>query len=88
MVIQRIISRFRVQDNYYVFNPGSDTDVKYPESDIDAVVDAARRLQDSPDFIAWLPEARGLQLELTQINEMRLHGAEALLAILRNSESD
>jgi len=76
-----------VQDNYYVFNPGSATDEKYPESDIDAVVDAARRLQDSPDFIAWLPEARGLQLELTEINKMRLRGAESLLLLLKGTES-
>ena len=80
--------RVWVQDNYYVFNPGSATDLKYPESDIDAVVDAARRLQASPDFVAWLPEARGLQIELTGINEMRLRGAESLLAILKSSESD
>ncbi len=76
-----------VQDNYYVFNPNSATDVKYAESGIDAVVDAATRLQGSLDFIAWLPEARGLQLELIGINEMRLQGAEALLELLKNPAS-
>jgi len=76
-----------VQDNYYVYNPESSTDAKYPESGVDAIVDAARRLQGSPDLTAWLPEARGLQLELTEINEMRLRGAEALLLLLEGTES-
>lgn len=77
--------RVWVQDNYYVYGPRHAADVKYPESELQGVVDAAIRLQNSPDFVAWLPEARGLQLELIQTHEGRLRGAEALLVILRGS---
>jgi hypothetical protein len=80
--------RVWVQDNYYIYNPRTVDDVKYPESKIDAVIDAARRLQNSPDFITWLPEARGLQLELMKTNEVRLDRAETLLEVLTDPGID
>jgi hypothetical protein len=78
--------RVWVQNNYYVFGPRTVDGAICSESKIDAVADAARRLQDSPDFIAWLPEARGMQLDLMKTNEFRLQRAESLLSILRVSD--
>lgn len=88
LVSELVINEQRVwvQDNYYVFGPRTADGAKYPESKIGGVADAARRLQGSPDFIAWLPEARGLQLELMQTNEMRLRRAELLLALLKGAK--
>lgn len=85
----RILSneqRVWVQDNYFVYTPRTVAVVEYPGSELEGVVDAAKRLQNSPDFVAWLPEARGLQLELIQTHEGRLRGAEELLSILKVSK--
>lgn len=71
-----------VQDNYYIFNPKTVLDVRYPDAGIEGVIETAQRLQESPDFIAWLPQARGIQLELIQTHKGRLKLAETLLSIL------
>ena len=71
-----------VQDNYYLFGPRTVTDVRYPAADIPGVVEAARRLQNTPDFVAWLPEVRGIQLEFTHTHSDRLRLAETLLELL------
>lgn len=66
-----------------MFGPRTVPDVRYSENGIQGVVDAATRLQNSPDFIAWLPEARHLQIDLSDTHERRLRGAEALLVKLK-----
>jgi len=79
--------RVWVQDNYLVFTPLTVADARYPASEIQTVIDAVIRLQDSPDFVAWLPEARALQIGLIRVQERRLRGAEHLLALLKNSDN-
>ena len=75
-----------VQDNYYVFGPRTVAGARYPDSGMPGVIEAARRLQNTPDFVAWLPEARGIQLDLTHTHTDRLRLAETLLELLtRNS---
>ena len=74
-----------VQDNYFVYNQRTVADKQYPASRIDTVVDAAERLRDSPEFVAWLPESRGTQIDLINTNEVRLRSAEGLLEILERS---
>ena len=71
-----------VQDNYYVFGPRTVADARYPDSDMPGVIEAARRLQNAPDFVAWLPQARGIQLDLTRTHSDRARLAEALLELL------
>jgi len=79
--------RVWVQDNYLVFTPRTVADARYPASKIQTVIDAAIRLQSSPDFVAWLPEARALQIGLIRTHRRRLDGAEGLLALLKSSGS-
>lgn len=76
-----------VQDNYYVFGPRTVIDARYPDSDIPGVVEAAIRLQNSPDFVAWLPEARGIQLDLSHTHADRLRLAETLRELLTGNSS-
>ena len=79
--------RVWVQDNYHVFTPRTVPDARYPASEIQTVIDAAIRLQYSPDFVAWLPEARALQLGFIRTHKTRLSGAEALLIMLQSSDN-
>jgi hypothetical protein len=44
---------------------------------------AAQRLRSRPEFIAWIPEVRHLQLEQTLVNEERLKKANEVLERLR-----
>ena len=51
---------------------------------VDALVEAARRLQISHEFVAWLPESRSMQLELIDTHGHRLTRARALLELLQS----
>jgi len=53
---------------------------------LDGVVEAAHRLQNSREFIVWLPENRSMQLELIDKHKRRLQRARGLLLILNNNE--
>jgi hypothetical protein len=61
--------------------------VEFSPDQLDAVVEAAQRVKDSPEFVAWLPESRGIQLDLKETHEDRLKRAKALLAILRKLDT-
>jgi hypothetical protein len=50
---------------------------------IGGILEAAQRLQDRPEFIAWLPYVRQMQLEQIEVHGMRLERASAVLQLLR-----
>jgi len=56
--------------------------VEFTPDHLNALVEAAQRIKDSPEFVAWLPEARSMQLDLKDTHESRLKRATALLVIL------
>lgn len=61
--------------------------VEFTPDQLNALVEAAQRTKDSPAFVAWLPEARSMQLELKVTHESRLKRATTLLDILRNLDN-
>ncbi len=75
-----------LQDEIGYVSPGVPSDVEFTAAQLDALIEAAQRLKDSPDFVAWLPEARSMQIELADTHESRLQRAHALLTILRDAE--
>jgi hypothetical protein len=76
-----------LQDEIGYVDPSTPIDVEFTADQLNALVEAAQRVKDSPDFVAWLPEARGMQLDLKATHKSRLARATALLAILRRHDS-
>jgi hypothetical protein len=76
-----------LQDEIGYVNPSTPVNVEFTPDQLNALVEAAQRTKDSPEFVAWLPEARSMQLDLKVTHESRLKRATALLAILRKLDS-
>lgn len=74
-----------MQDNIGYSSLGIRTDLVLTDVQLDGLVDAAHRLQSSSDFVEWLPEGRGMQLELIDTHRSRLSRAEALLTTLETA---
>jgi hypothetical protein len=72
------------QDEIGYVSPTTPVNVEFTSEQLDGLVDAAQRIKDSPEFVAWLPEGRGMQLDLIDTHKSRLERATALLDILRN----
>lgn len=75
-----------MQDEIGYVSPSVPSGVEFTAAQLGALVEAAQRVKDSPDFVAWLPEARSMQIELADTHERRLQRARALLTILRDDE--
>jgi hypothetical protein len=75
-----------VQDNLRIANPDRELPQETTGLEIDGIVEAAVRLSNMPEAIAWLPEARGMQEELVVTHSNRLERAKALLEILTDSD--
>lgn len=81
-----------IQQSSFTYTPSLNTDtfeelratgVEFTTAQLDALLEAAQRLQDSSDFVAWLPEGRSMQLELIGTHNSRLQRAIALLELLQ-----
>jgi hypothetical protein len=72
-----------VQDNYLFFRPAEIDEVKELEFDRDGVRQAAARLAERADLIAWLPYVRSMQLEQIEVHRMRLDRARKALEVLQ-----
>lgn len=73
-----------IQDLWLFFRPDEMDEVREGSSEIPDVLDAARRLQQRPDLIAWFPYIRSMQLEQIAVHESRLMRARSALEILRS----
>jgi hypothetical protein len=71
-----------MQDEMGYSSLGVNTNLQFTDAQLDGLVEAANRLRGSLEFVAWLPEGRGMQLELMDTHRSRLSRAEALLATL------
>lgn len=78
-----------VQDSIYILMPvlvERLNMLNYP--DRREVVEAAKRFQNNPKLIAWLPQSREMQIELIWVNEERKRFAELVLTILEDELRD
>ncbi len=71
-----------IQDNWRMFNPDDFATAKAGKHKNTNVLAAAERLQARPEFIAWLPYVRDMQLEQIAVHKMRLDRARGVLETL------
>lgn len=73
-----------IQDRWLFFRPYNIDAVREFEPDPDAVAAAANRLRQRPEFIAWLPYIRSMQLEQIAVHGDRLNKARSVLLALED----
>jgi len=72
-----------VQDNWRIFIPGEIDNIENVPPDINQVGEAAQRLHESPELVAWLPQVRALQIEQIGTHRSRLERANSVLDVLQ-----
>jgi len=70
-------------DRWLFFWPDAMEAPRSEQPEIEGILDSARRLQNRPDFIAWLPYVRQMQAERTEVHGMRLERAGNVLGLLQ-----
>lgn len=75
-----------MQDELGYVSPNTRPDVSFSETQLDGLEEAAKRIAATPEFVAWLPESRSMQIELIGTHNSRLERAETLLDTLRNHD--
>jgi hypothetical protein len=76
-----------LQDEIGYFDPATHLNVEFTPDQLNALVEAAQRIKGSPDLVAWLPESRGMRLDLKVTHDSRLARATALLAVLQKLDT-
>jgi hypothetical protein len=71
-----------MQQHWLFFRPGEMEGPRNDEPEVTGVLEAAMRLQNRPEFVAWLPYVRQMQLEQIEVHTMRLDRARAVLQAL------
>lgn len=77
-----------IQDNVGLVKLGEFVALSELNSKAGSVASAANRLIDNLDCVAWLPESRGLQLELISTHEGRRERAQTVLTLLKNADTN
>jgi hypothetical protein len=77
----------RMHDEWFIVSAAELAAVKDDPVDESQVLQAANRLQEDSEFVAWLPIAYEMQRELIGSNQERLDRANELLGILQNLQS-
>jgi len=72
-----------MQDRFLFFRPADINEIKAMEFERHGVQQAAARLGERADLIAWLPYVRSMQLEQIEVHGMRLDRAEKALRVLQ-----
>ena len=73
-----------IQEHWLFFDPNAMEGPRTEQPDIDGIPEAAQRLQARPEFIAWLPYVRSMQLEQIEVHGMRLDRARNVLQLLED----
>jgi hypothetical protein len=73
-----------MQDRYLFFRPAELNEVKAVQFNREGVQQAARRLGERADLIAWLPYVRSMQMDQIEVHGMRLDRAEKALRVLQD----
>lgn len=71
-----------IQDSWLFFRPDTIAEARQAAADVAGVIEAAKRLQQRPALVAWLPQVRSMQLEQIAVHEMRLERARSTYEIL------
>lgn len=72
-----------IQDEYLFFRPSELEELKTLKYDRTSIQQAAKRLGERKDLIAWLPYVRSMQLEQIEVHRMRLERAQKAVNALR-----
>ena len=77
-----------IQDRYLFFRPDDLDEV--PQIDVEEfrVEEAAKRLGDKADLIAWLPYIRSMQMEQIEAHQARLRRAHDALEVLQQASKE
>lgn len=70
-------------DQWLFFRPQTVDSARADRPDIEGILEAANRLGERPDLVAWLPYVRQMQLEQIAVHQMRLERATTVLDKLR-----
>ncbi len=73
-----------IQDNWRLFGPDDLATARSSQPEGTNVLATAKRLQERPELIAWLPYVRDMQLEQISIHGMRLERAHIALEMLND----
>ena len=73
-----------IQEHWQFFDPDAMERPRTEQPGIGGIPEAARRLQERPEFIAWLPYVRSMQLEQMGVHGMRLERARNVLRLLED----
>jgi hypothetical protein len=73
-----------IQDHWLFFEPENMEAPRSERPNIEGVFEAAQRLHSKPEFIAWLPFVRQMQLEAIAVNRMRLERARNVLELAQD----
>ena len=73
-----------IQDNWRLFNPDDFAAAKASQHENANVLAAVKRLQARPEFIAWLPYVRDMQLEQITVHKTRQDRARGVLETLND----
>jgi len=73
-----------IQDTWRLFTPDDFAAARASQNENEDVLAAAKRLQARPEFIAWLPYVRDMQMEQIEVHEMRLDRARGVLDTLHD----
>ena len=65
-------------------NPKNIKAMKAIQPGVSNFLAAAKRLQARPEFVAWLPYVRGMQIEQIEVHHGRLERAQAVLERLKH----
>jgi hypothetical protein len=77
-----------VQEHWLFFDPNAMDAPRAQQPDVGGIPEAARRLQERPEFVAWLPYVRQMQLDQIETHGMRLERAQNVLQQLRDYAAD
>ena len=73
-----------IQDTWRIFSPDNFETAKASQPETANVLAAAKRLQERPQLVAWMPYVRSMQLEQIEVHSTRLDRARVALETLND----
>ncbi len=73
-----------MQEHWLFFDPQNMDGARTDQPPVGGIIETAQRLQDRPEFVAWLPYVRDMQLEQIDAHGTRLERARNVLQLLQD----